>query len=166
MGSARQQGPSPLSGPPLSWPAPGAGGSSREPSSVVVGFRVVVGAEVENWGRGRSWSCGGTVLKGVRAGAGPCRGTAQLEVPGVPTAPAAGQQALICFQEQHGPQRSEQTQEDSASVVREPAGLGRAAGFARAWDRALFSLLPGPRGMPPTPHPVPAHRCTLEAVTV
>lgn len=29
MGSARQQGPSPLSGPPLSWPAPGAGGSSR-----------------------------------------------------------------------------------------------------------------------------------------
>lgn len=29
MGSARQRGASPLSGPPRSWPAPGAGGSSR-----------------------------------------------------------------------------------------------------------------------------------------
>ena len=28
MGSTRQRGPSPLPGPPLSWPAPGAGGSS------------------------------------------------------------------------------------------------------------------------------------------
>ena len=71
-----------------------------------------------------------------------------------PAASAVGQRALIRFQEQHGPQRREQTQEDRASVAREPAGLDGAAGFPRAWDWALFSLLPRPRGMPP-PNPVP-----------
>lgn len=98
-------------------------------------------------------------------GAGPRRGTAHLEVPGVPAASAVGQRALIRFQEQHGPQRREQTQEDRASVAREPPAWTGQRGSPVLGTGPFSPSCPALEECPPAPS-LAAHRCTLEAVTV
>lgn len=169
MGSARQRGASPLSGPPRSWPAPGAGGSSR-------GRR----AHPQRWwdsvlwelrrktGRGLSWRGRRGTQQGVCWGRGLVGGTAHLEVSGgVPAASAAGQRALIRSQEQQGPQHRNRLQKTVPPLSGSWLAWAGQRGFCVLGTGTFSPSCPALEECPPPqPRPSPAHACTLEAVTV
>lgn len=131
----------------------------------MVGFSVV-GAEAGNGPRpllaGEEGYSAGCVL-----GARPRRGTAHLEVPGVPAASAAGQRALIRFQEQRGPQHRNRLQKTVPPRSGSRLAWAGQRGFCVLGTGTLSPSCPALEECPPPqPRPSPAHPCTLEAVTV